>query len=46
MAFNILEFKIYSFSAFSYDDAFSTGTRLERAKLLGRSAGSGRWTPL
>ena len=28
------------------DDVFSTGTGLERAKLLGRSAGSGRWTPL
>ena len=28
------------------DDAFSTGTRLERAKLLGRSADSVRWTPL
>ena len=28
------------------DDAFSTGTRLERAKLLGRSAVFGRWAPL
>ena len=28
------------------DDAFSIGTRLERAKLLGRSAVSGRWAPL
>ena len=28
------------------DDAFSIGTGLERAELLGRSADSVRWTPL